>query len=106
RRREADIELAVSPPLPHGVDGTPFGSIVALTVVDAAERERFVFASDLQGPASPVAAAYLIHQVPTLLYVSGPVSYLRRALGAAREPTQPRVGRRAQAPGAGPGGAC
>src|SRR3989442_764613 len=80
-RREADLELNVSPPLPHGVDGTPFGSVVALTVVDPAERERFVFASDLQGPASVVAAAYLIRQRPTLLYVSGPVSYLERALG-------------------------
>jgi len=71
----------VSPPLPHGVDGTPFGSIVALTVVDPAERERFVFASDLQGPASAVAAAYLIRERPTLLYVSGPVSYLERDVG-------------------------
>jgi uncharacterized protein len=81
RRREADLELGVSPPLPHGVDGTPFGSVVALTVVDPAERERFVFASDLQGPASVVAAAYLIQQRPTLLYVSGPVSYLERDVG-------------------------
>ena len=81
RRREADLELVVSSPLPHGVDGTPFGSIVALTIVDLAERERFVFASDLQGPASTVAAAYLIQQRPTLLYVSGPVSYLERDVG-------------------------
>src|SRR5881409_1906804 len=81
RRREADIELAVSPPLPHGVDGTPFGSVVALTVVDPAERERFVFASDLQGPASAVSAAYVIQQRPTLLYLSGPVSYLERDVG-------------------------
>jgi uncharacterized protein len=81
RRREADLELCVSPPLPHGVDGSPFGSIVALTIVDPAERERFVFASDLQGPASAVAAAYLIQQRPTLLYLSGPVSYLEREVG-------------------------
>jgi predicted metallo-beta-lactamase superfamily hydrolase len=80
-RREAGLELCVSPPLPHGVDGSPFGSIVALTIVDPAERERFVFASDLQGPASAVAAAYLIQQRPTLLYLSGPVSYLERDVG-------------------------
>ncbi|MGH7305879.1 MAG: MBL fold metallo-hydrolase, partial [Candidatus Rokuibacteriota bacterium] len=78
RRREADLELCVSSPLPHGVDGSPFGSVIALTIVDPAERERFVFASDLQGPASAVAAAYLIQQRPTLLYLSGPVSYLER----------------------------
>ena len=81
RRREQDLELHVSPALPHGADGTPFGSVIALTIVDPAERERFVFASDLQGPASPVAAAYLIQQRPTLIYVSGPVSYLEREVG-------------------------
>jgi predicted metallo-beta-lactamase superfamily hydrolase len=80
-RRESSLELRVSPPLPHGVDGTPFGSVVALTIVDPAERERFVFAGDLQGPASAVAAAYLIQQRPTLLYLSGPVSYLEREVG-------------------------
>jgi predicted metallo-beta-lactamase superfamily hydrolase len=81
RRRESDLELCVSPPLPHGVDGSPFGSVLVLTIVDPAERERFVFASDLQGPASAVAAAYLIQQRPTLLYLSGPVSYLEREVG-------------------------
>ena len=81
QRRESDLELCVSPPLPHGPDGSPFGSVVVLTIVDPAERERFVFASDLQGPASPVAAAYLVQQRPTLLYISGPVSYLEREVG-------------------------
>src|SRR5262245_35381397 len=32
-RREPGLELYVSPPLPHGVDGTPFGSVVSLTIV-------------------------------------------------------------------------
>jgi predicted metallo-beta-lactamase superfamily hydrolase len=81
QRREMDLELYVSSPLPHGADGTTFGSVVVLTVVDPAERERFIFASDLQGPASPVAAAYLVQQRPTLLYLSGPVSYLEREVG-------------------------
>ncbi|HET9491564.1 MAG TPA: hypothetical protein VFR64_17640 [Methylomirabilota bacterium] len=82
-RREADLTLEVSPPLAHGVEGTALGYVVALTVVDHAERERFVFASDVQGPLSPVAAAYLARQRPTLLYLSGPPSYLEHALGAA-----------------------
>jgi uncharacterized protein len=81
QRRESGLELRVSPPLPHGVDGTPFGSVLALTIVDPAERERFVFAGDVQGPASPVAAAYLVQQRPTLVYLSGPVSYLEREVG-------------------------
>ena len=83
RRREAALELAVSPPLPHGVEGTALGYVVALTVSDPAERTRFVFASDVQGPLSSVAAAYLVKQRPTLLYASGPPSYLERDLGAA-----------------------
>lgn len=83
RRREAALELSVSPPLPHGVEGTSLGYVVALTVSDPAERSRFVFASDVQGPLSSVAAAYLTKERPTLLYASGPPSYLERDLGAA-----------------------
>jgi len=83
RRRTLELELRVSPPLPHGVDGSPLGAIVMLTVVDPGENERFVFASDVQGPLSPVAAAYLIAERPTLLYLSGPPSYIERDVGTA-----------------------
>src|SRR5262245_6011054 len=56
--RDMDLTLEVSPPLPHGLEGTTLGYVVALTVAEPAERQRFVFASDVQGPLSPVAAAY------------------------------------------------
>jgi hypothetical protein len=82
-RREADFGLEVSAPLPHGLDGGVMGSVVTLTIADHAQRERFVFASDVQGPLSPVATAYLIRQRPTLVYLSGPPSYIERELGAA-----------------------
>ncbi|HSF05406.1 MAG TPA: hypothetical protein VLG10_06395 [Methylomirabilota bacterium] len=83
-RREGELlTLEVSPPLAHGVEGTALGYVVALTVVDHAERERFVFASDVQGPLSPVVAAYLTRQRPTLLYLSGPPSYLEHIVGPA-----------------------
>ncbi len=78
-----DVEVSVSPPLPHGPDGTPLGYVLALSLSDAAERQRFVFASDVQGPMSPVATAYLVRQRPTLLYLSGPPSYIEREIGAA-----------------------
>jgi uncharacterized protein len=81
--RDVDGELHVSAPLPHGHEGTPYGSVVALTVTDPAERARFVFASDVQGPLSPVAAAYIARQRPTLLYLAGPPSYVEREVGAA-----------------------
>jgi len=81
RRREAPVSLEVSAPLAHGLEGTTLGYVVALTVVDEAERERFVFASDVQGPLSPVVAAWLVRQRPTLLYLSGVPSYVEREIG-------------------------
>lgn len=77
------VELAVSPPLPHGVEGTPLGYVVALVVSEPGEHARFVFASDVQGPLSPVATAWIIRARPTLLYLSGPPSYLEAEVGTA-----------------------
>jgi len=74
--------LQASPPLGHGTDGTPLGYVVALTIEDRREGTRFVHASDVQGPLSPVAAAYLARQRPTLLYLSGPPAYLESQLGS------------------------
>jgi predicted metallo-beta-lactamase superfamily hydrolase len=78
-----DLDLAVSPPLPHGTEGTNLGYVVALVVTDLREHQRFVFASDVQGPLSAVAAAWLIQQRPTTLYLSGPPSYVEREVGTA-----------------------
>lgn len=82
-RQEPGLRVEVSGPLAHGLEGSPLGHVVALTVADEAERERFVFASDVQGPLSAVVTAYLIRQRPTLLYLSGPASYAEREVGAA-----------------------
>src|SRR5262245_8720045 len=84
RRLETpDAVLVASSPLSHGRDGTELGHVVALTVADRREGFRFVHASDVQGPLSPVATAYLIRERPNLLYLSGPPAYLERELGAA-----------------------
>jgi hypothetical protein len=84
RRLETpDAVLTASPPLGHGLDGGALGYVVALTVSDRREGERFVHASDVQGPLSPVATAYLIRERPTLLYLSGPPAYLESQIGAA-----------------------
>jgi predicted metallo-beta-lactamase superfamily hydrolase len=82
RLETADAVLQASPPLGHGTDGTPLGYVVALTIEDRREGTRFVHASDVQGPLSPVAAAYLARQRPTLLYLSGPPAYLEAQLGS------------------------
>jgi uncharacterized protein len=83
RHREDGIELKISPPLPHGLEGGTLGYLIALTISEPAERERFVFASDVQGPLSPVAAAYLAQERPTLVYLSGPPSYMEHEIGTA-----------------------
>jgi hypothetical protein len=84
RRMETlDAVLAASSPLSHGPDGTALGYVIALTVTDRREGFRFVHASDVQGPLSPVATAYLIRERPNLLYLSGPPAYLERELGSA-----------------------
>lgn len=82
RLETADAVLQASPPLSHGPDGTSLGYVVALTIEDRRAGTRFVHASDVQGPLSPVAAAYLARQRPTLLYLSGPPAYLEAQLGA------------------------
>jgi predicted metallo-beta-lactamase superfamily hydrolase len=82
RLETVDAVLQASPPLSHGPDGTGLGYVVALTVEDRREGTRFVHASDVQGPLSAVAAAYLARQRPTLLYLSGPPAYLESQLGA------------------------
>jgi predicted metallo-beta-lactamase superfamily hydrolase len=84
RRLETpDVVLTASPPLSHGVDGTQLGYVVALTVIDRREGQRFVHASDVQGPLSPVALAYLIRERPDVLYLSGPPAYLESQIGSA-----------------------
>jgi predicted metallo-beta-lactamase superfamily hydrolase len=81
RIETADAVLEASPPLSHGPHGTSLGYVVALTIEDRREGTRFVHASDVQGPLSPVAAAYLARQRPTLLCLSGPPAYLEAQLG-------------------------
>ena len=82
RRFESpDCVLQASPPLGHGLEGTSFGYVVALTVTDRREGTRFVHASDVQGPLSPVAAAYLERERPSVLYLSGPPAYLESQVG-------------------------
>lgn len=72
------VRVKLSPPLAHGHEGSGFGFVLAVTVDDGT---RFVHASDVQGPASPVATAYILRERPDLLYLSGPPSYLEAHVG-------------------------
>ena len=75
-----DVTVRISPPLAHGSDGGRFGFVVAVTVDDGV---RFIHGSDVQGPLSAVATAYLLRERPQLLYLSGPPTYLEFQLGRA-----------------------
>ena len=81
--KDGAVELRMSAPLPHGPEGTTLGHVVVLTIGEPDQRERFVFASDVQGPLSAVTAAYLVRERPTLLYLSGPPAYIEREVGTA-----------------------
>jgi len=72
------VRVKLSPPLAHGLEGSGFGFVVAVTVDDGT---RFVHAADVQGPASPVATAYILRERPDLLYLSGPPTYLDAHVG-------------------------
>lgn len=72
------VMVKVSPPLAHGLEGSGFGFVVAVTVDDG---RRFVHAADVQGPASAVATAYLLRERPDLVYLSGPPIYLESHVG-------------------------
>ncbi|MFQ5829909.1 MAG: hypothetical protein ACE5JD_12245 [Candidatus Methylomirabilia bacterium] len=82
QRELPDAILKASPPLAHGLEGTGLGYVVALTVTDRTEGFRFVFASDVQGPVSPVVTAYLVRESPHCLYLSGPPTYLEHQVGS------------------------
>ena len=80
---ERGLSLRVSPPRPHGGEGTSLGYVLALTVTDRSDGLRFTFASDVQGPISAVATAYLLRERPHLLYLSGPPCYIENQVGTA-----------------------
>ncbi len=68
-RGVGDVSLEFSPPLPHGKPGCRAGSVMAVAV--RSKNGCFVHASDVQGPLSEDAVAWLMRQRPDILYLSG-----------------------------------
>ena len=71
-----DLDLAVSPPLPHGLEGTSMGYVVALTVTDHHEHRALRVRLGRAGPA--VAGG---------LRVADPGASRRRSTSRDRRPT-------------------
>jgi len=67
------IKFTFSPPLPHGVDGSPLGSVVLTTIVF--NDYKLMHASDVQGPMSDNALNNILSVNPDILIISGPPTY-------------------------------
>jgi len=69
-----DTRMRFSASLPHGEDAGELGSVVA-TVVES-HSERFIHASDIQGPMSNSALQFILREVPSTVIIGGPPTYL------------------------------
>ena len=63
-----------SPALPHGEDATELGSVLA-TVIESCS-DKFIHASDIQGPISETALQFILGERPSAVIVGGPPTYL------------------------------
>jgi len=72
--RIGDTKIEISPPFPHGERGTKLGYVVMVYVE---ENSGFLFTSDVQGPVEEKALNWIMEREPDLLYVDGPVTYLK-----------------------------
>jgi uncharacterized protein len=69
-----DTKVRFSPALPHGEDSTELGSVLA-TVIEFGS-EKFIHASDIQGPISETALQFILSERPSAVIVGGPPTYL------------------------------
>lgn len=67
-------KVRFSPPLPHGEDSAELGSVIA-TVIET-HSEKFIHASDIQGPMSSSAFQFIIGERPSTVIIGGPPTYL------------------------------
>lgn len=71
-----DTHLKFSSALPHGKDNSPLGYVIAVSI--SYNNEKFMHASDIQGPISKTALDYVLDENPDILILSGPPLYLLR----------------------------
>ena len=72
--QEGDTLLKFSKPLPHGGEGSRLGFVIATTI--EWEGEKFMHASDVQGPIYDGAKKIILNEKPDILILSGPPIYL------------------------------
>ena len=69
-----DTRVRFSAPLPHGEDAGGLGSVLA-TIVEL-QSEKFIHASDIQGPMSNSALQFILGEGPSSVIIGGPPTYL------------------------------
>lgn len=69
-----DTELVFSPAVAHGSDDHSLGWVTMVTV--ECDEERFMFASDVQGPMSLYTTELILNAKPDVLMMGGPPLYL------------------------------
>ena len=62
-----ETKVMFSPALPHGEDSTELGSVLA-TVIESGS-EKFIHASDIQGPISETALQFILSERPSAVIV-------------------------------------
>lgn len=67
-------KIYFSEPMPHGEEGTPLGYVSMALIED--KGEKFLFASDIEGPISNKVLEKIISLKPNSMLVSGPPLYL------------------------------
>jgi len=72
--RYGGTTVRFSAPLPHGEDSGELGSVLA-TVVESGS-EKFIHASDVQGPMSNSALQFILSERPSAIIIGGPPTYL------------------------------
>jgi len=65
-------KIKFSPPFPHGPHGIRLGYVIMVSIEN---KEKMLFASDVQGPVYEKAKDYIIEEMPDLLIMDGPPSY-------------------------------
>ena len=69
-----DTRIRFSEPVPHGPQNSELGWVLMTTI--ELEKERFVFAPDVQGPMSNRTLEMILNEKPQLAMIGGPPLYL------------------------------
>ncbi len=69
------VYLRISPPFPHGPEGTKLGYVLMVRAEDE-NGNSFLFTSDVQGPISDRALDWALKNRAEIVFVDGPATYL------------------------------